>query len=61
MGDARLDASEAAKNALKLVLEAITNERLLVVCDEQKRRIGEAFASFRCLDAVSCSEKAERA
>ncbi len=39
-----MDASEAAENALKLVLEAITNERLLVVCDEQKRRIGEAFA-----------------
>jgi len=40
-----LDASEAAKNALKLVLEATTNERLLVVCDKQKREIGEAFAN----------------
>jgi aminopeptidase len=40
-----LKASEAAKNALKLVLEASTNERLLVVCDEQKREIGEAFTN----------------
>ena len=40
-----MDASEAAKNALKLVLEASPNERLLVVCNEQKREIGEAFAN----------------
>ena len=40
-----MDASEAAKNALNLVLEASPNERLLVVCDEQKREIGEAFAN----------------
>jgi leucyl aminopeptidase (aminopeptidase T) len=40
-----LEASEAAKNALKLVLEASTNERLLVVCDKQKREIGEAFTN----------------
>jgi aminopeptidase len=38
-----LDTSVAAKNALKCVLEAKANERLVVVCDEEKTKIGEAF------------------
>jgi len=40
-----LEASEAAKNALKNVLEASSNERILIICDEEKRRVGEAFAN----------------
>ncbi len=40
-----MEASEAAKNALKNVLEASSNERILIICDEEKRRVGEAFAN----------------
>ena len=40
-----LEASEAAKNALKNVLEASKDERILIVCDEEKKQIGEAFAN----------------
>lgn len=38
-----MDVSVAAKNALKCVLEANVNERLVVICDEEKTKIGEAF------------------
>jgi aminopeptidase len=40
-----LDASEAAKNALENVLEARNGETILIVCDEEKAEIGEAFAN----------------
>ena len=40
-----LKASKAAKNALENVLEARNNERVLIVCDEQKKEVGEAFAN----------------
>jgi len=40
-----LDASKAAKNALENVLEASSGEKILVICDEEKTRIGEAFAT----------------
>ncbi|MCW4016452.1 MAG: aminopeptidase [Candidatus Bathyarchaeota archaeon] len=40
-----MEASEAAKNALKSVLEASSNERILIVCDEEKAEVGEAFAN----------------
>jgi len=39
-----LDASEAAKNALENVLEARRGETILIVCDEEKAEVGEAFA-----------------
>lgn len=37
-------ASESAKNALECVFEAVAGERLLIVCDDEKDRIGQAFA-----------------
>jgi aminopeptidase len=40
-----LDASEAAKNALENVLEARSGETILIVCDEEKAEVGEAFAN----------------
>ena len=40
-----MDAWVAAKNALENVLEASNGERILVICDEQKKDIGKAFAS----------------
>jgi aminopeptidase len=40
-----LEAKEAAKNALKNVLEATSGERILVICDEEKAEVGEAFAN----------------
>jgi aminopeptidase len=40
-----LDTKEAAKNALKNVLEASSGERILVICDEEKAEVGEAFAN----------------
>jgi len=39
-----LKASEAAKNALENVLEARKGERILIICDEEKAQVGEAFA-----------------
>ncbi|HDI07025.1 MAG TPA: hypothetical protein ENF76_01515 [Candidatus Bathyarchaeota archaeon] len=35
---------EAAANALKCVLDAVPSERLLIICDEEKLDVGEAFA-----------------
>ncbi|PVX25282.1 MAG: hypothetical protein CW691_05145, partial [Candidatus Bathyarchaeum sp.] len=40
-----LEASEAAKNALENVLEASSNERIVIVCDEEKKQVGQAFAN----------------
>ncbi len=39
-----MDASEAAKNALQCVLEAKEGESLVIFCDYEKLKIGEAFA-----------------
>ena len=38
-----MKSSEAAKNALQNVLEAKSNEKILIICDEEKTDIGEAF------------------
>jgi leucyl aminopeptidase (aminopeptidase T) len=40
-----MDARAAAANALGCVLEARPGERLMVICDDEKRPIGEAFSS----------------
>lgn len=40
-----LEAKEAAENALENVLEAHSNEKILIICDEEKTEVGEAFAS----------------
>jgi len=39
-----LEAWEAARNALEHVLEAAAGENIVIVCDEEKREIGKAFA-----------------
>jgi leucyl aminopeptidase (aminopeptidase T) len=39
-----MKAPEAAKNALMYVLEAIPNERISVIADEEKLPVGRAFA-----------------
>ena len=39
-----MEASEAAKNALENVLEAVAGERIVIVCDDEKSEIGKAFA-----------------
>lgn len=39
-----MNPSEAAANALKFVLGAVPGERLLIICDDEKFEIGEAFA-----------------
>jgi len=40
-----LKASEAAKNALENVLEANSSKKILIVCDDEKTEVGEAFAT----------------
>jgi len=40
-----MEASEAAKNALENVLEASNGERIVIVCDDKKTDVGEAFAT----------------
>jgi len=37
-------ASDSAKNAFECVFEAVAGERVLIVCDDGKARIGQAFA-----------------
>lgn len=37
-------ASESAKNAFECVFEAVPGERALIVCDNEKAKIGKAFA-----------------
>jgi hypothetical protein len=39
-----MEAWEAAKNALECVLEAVPGESIVIVCDDEKKEIGEAFA-----------------
>jgi leucyl aminopeptidase (aminopeptidase T) len=39
-----MEAWKAAKNALENVLEAVAGERILIVCDDEKLKIGKAFA-----------------
>lgn len=40
-----MHAPKATKNALENVLEASSNEKILIICDEEKTKIGEAFAT----------------
>jgi aminopeptidase len=40
-----LEAWEASKNALENVLEAVGGERILIICDNEKTEVGEAFAN----------------
>jgi hypothetical protein len=35
---------EAAKNALEHVLEAVQGESIVIICDDEKREVGKAFA-----------------
>lgn len=39
-----MKAWEAAKNALENVLEAVSSESVVIVCDEEKSEVGQAFA-----------------
>lgn len=39
-----MEAWEAAKNALEIVLEADAGEKIVIVCDDEKKQIGKAFA-----------------
>jgi len=39
-----LKAWEASKNALENVLEAVAGESIVIVCDQEKRGVGAAFA-----------------
>lgn len=43
-GELKLQAWEAAKNALESVLEAVAGEKIVIVCDDEKKEIGKAFA-----------------
>jgi aminopeptidase len=38
-----MEAKEAARNALDCVLETVSGERVLVICDDEKLTIGTAF------------------
>ncbi|RLG55258.1 MAG: hypothetical protein DRN99_03150 [Thermoproteota archaeon] len=40
-----MDPAEAAGNALKFVLEAVPGESILIVADEEKAEVAEAFSS----------------
>jgi leucyl aminopeptidase (aminopeptidase T) len=39
-----MQSEEAAKNALEGVLEASVGERVVIICDDEKSRVGRAFA-----------------
>ena len=39
-----MEPSTAARNALEYVLEAVQGESLVIVCDDEKKEIGKAFA-----------------
>jgi len=39
-----MEAWEATKNVLECVLEAISGESVVIVCDDEKKEIGKAFA-----------------
>jgi leucyl aminopeptidase (aminopeptidase T) len=49
-----MDARTAARNALGCVLEARKGEKIMVICDEEKRPVGEAFAQA-ALDMGLCT------
>lgn len=38
-----MEAWEAARNALECVLEAVQGESILIICDDEKRKVGKAF------------------
>jgi leucyl aminopeptidase (aminopeptidase T) len=40
-----LEATRAAQNALENVLEASIDEKIMIICDDTKSEVGEAFAS----------------
>ena len=40
-----MEAPKATKNVLGSVLEASSNEKILIICDEEKTKIGKAFAT----------------
>ncbi|MFB0514587.1 MAG: hypothetical protein ACETVQ_03320, partial [Candidatus Bathyarchaeia archaeon] len=40
-----MEAWEAAKNALENVLEAVAGESIFIVCDDEKMKVGKAFAN----------------
>ncbi|UCH90187.1 MAG: hypothetical protein JSV49_05995, partial [Thermoplasmata archaeon] len=40
-----MDAATSARNALAHVLGASTGERILIICDDDRKEIGEAFAA----------------
>jgi len=39
-----MKAWEAARNALETVLEAVPGENIVIICDDEKKEIGQAFA-----------------
>lgn len=39
-----LEATEAAKNVLENVLETKSGESILIICDKEKKEVGDAFA-----------------
>lgn len=39
-----MEAWEAAKNALQCVLEAVSGESIIIVCDDERQEIGKVFA-----------------
>jgi len=39
-----MEAWEATRNALECVLEAVPGESIVIVCDDEKKEIGKAFA-----------------
>ena len=39
-----MQAQEAARNALECVLEAVSGERIVIICDDEKEKVGEAFS-----------------
>jgi len=39
-----MEAWEATRNALECVLEAVQGESIVIVCDDEKKEIGKAFA-----------------
>jgi len=43
-GGLNMKASDAARNALEGVLDAVAGESIVIVCDEEKSEIGRAFA-----------------
>lgn len=41
---AMMEAWKAARNALDCVLEAVSGERVVIICDQEKAEIGKAFS-----------------